>query len=170
MSPRHSRLLAAGFAAILAVLTGIAADLASGRPLLGLIGLVGALAAAAPLLALVPAAAPGAAPGAAVPTSPAPAPDPDRASLVQTCIYLRDRVTSTALATRLDQALAQVGVRPVVPTGHRFDPSHHEAGGALPTADDKLVGTIAAVEAPGYADRGVLLRPPVVTVYQRRAR
>jgi hypothetical protein len=168
MSPRHSRLLAAGFAAILAVLTGIAADLASGRPLLGLIGLVGALAAAAPLLALVPAGAPR--PGAPVPTSPAPAPDPDRASLVQTCIYLRDRVTSTALATRLDQTLAQVGVRPVVPTGQRFDPSHHEAGGALPTADDKLVGTIAAVEAPGYADRGMLLRPPVVTVYQRRAR
>jgi hypothetical protein len=168
MSPRHSRLLAAGFAAILAVLTGIAADLASGRPLLGLIGLVGALAAAAPLLALVPAGAPR--PGATVPTSPAPAPDPDRASLVQTCIYLRDRVTSTALATRLDQTLAQVGVRPVVPTGQRFDPSHHEAGGALPTADDKLVGTIAAVEAPGYADRGMLLRPPVVTVYQRRAR
>jgi hypothetical protein len=169
MSSRHSRLLAAGFAAILAVLTGIAADLASGKPLLGLIGLVGALAAAAPLLALVPAAPP-AAPAPAPATGPARKPDPDRASLVQTCIYLRDRVTSTALATRLDQTLAQVGVSPVVPTGQRFDPSHHEAGGALPTADDKLVGTIAAVEAPGYADRGVLLRPPVVTVYQRRAR
>ncbi len=165
MSSRHSRLLAAGFAAILAVLTGIAADLASGRPLLGLVALAGALATAAPLLALVPAGAP----AAAVPTSPAGL-DPDRASLVQTCIYLRDRVTSTALATRLDQTLAQVGVSAVVPTGQRFDPSHHEAGGALPTGDDKLVGTIAAVEAPGYADRGVLLRPPVVTVYQRRAR
>jgi molecular chaperone GrpE (heat shock protein) len=56
----------------------------------------------------------------------------------------------------------------VEPTGERFDPSHHEAGGALPTTDDDLVGKIAAVEAPGYADRGVLLRPPVVTVYQRR--
>jgi hypothetical protein len=165
MSPRHSRLLAAGFAAILAVLTGIAAELSSGKPLLALIGLVGALATAAPLLALIPA-------GGDAPAKPAIAAggDPDRASLVQTCIYLRDRVTSTALATRLDQTLAQVGVSAVVPTGQQFDPSHHEAGGALPTADAKLVGTIAAVEAPGYADRGVLLRAPVVTVYQRRAR
>jgi molecular chaperone GrpE (heat shock protein) len=88
---------------------------------------------------------------------------------VDTCIYLRDRVTSKALAGRIDQALAQVGVAPVAPAGERFDPSHHEAGGAVATTDDRLVGTIAAVEAPGYADRGVLLRPPVVTVYQRRS-
>jgi hypothetical protein len=38
----------------------------------------------------------------------------------------------------------------------------------VPTSDEALVGTIAAVESPGYADRGVLLRAPVVTVYQRR--
>jgi len=103
-------------------------------------------------------------------TEPAavPAGDADRGTLVQLCIYLRDRLTSTALATRLDQALNQVGVSTVEPTGERFDPSHHEAGGTLPTTDSKLVGTIATVEAPGYADRGVLLRPPVVTVYQRR--
>ena len=165
MSSRHSRLLAAGFAAILAVLTGIAAELASGQPLLALIGLVGALATAAPLLALIPA-------DSDAPAQPAAAAggDPDRVSLVQACIYLRDRVTSMALATRLDQTLAQVGVSAVVPTGQPFDPSHHEAGGVLPTADATLVGTIAAVEAPGYADRGVLLRAPVVTVYQRRAR
>jgi molecular chaperone GrpE (heat shock protein) len=94
----------------------------------------------------------------------------DRASLIQVCIYLRDRMTSVALADRLDRALAEVGVQLIDPTGQPFDPAWHEAGGTVPTADDSLVGTVAAVEAPGYADRGVLLRPPVVTVYQRGKR
>jgi GrpE protein len=151
----------AAASAVLAGLTGVAVAVLTGRPVVGLVALVGALAAAAlPWI------------GAARPAAVDPldcAAEPDRASLVNTCIYLRDRVTSTALASRLDQALEQVGVSLVDPTGQRFDPSHHEAGGALATADDALVGTIAAVEAPGYADRGVLLRAPVVTVYQRRA-
>jgi hypothetical protein len=151
--------VAAGLA-LLAGLTGLAVYLLTG-PLAGLIALVGALAAAGLPLSLAPR------PAAVDP--PASAADPDRASLVDTCIYLRDRVTSMALTNRLDLALEQVGVSLVDPTGQRFDPSHHEAGGALATADDRLVGTIAAVEAPGYADHGVLLRPPVVTVYQRRA-
>jgi len=177
MSSRPSLFPAAGVFAFLAVLTGVATFLASGRPLIGLIGLVGAAVSGARKARSAPAAstAPVAATASVAATAPvapagsvAPASDPDRTSLVQICIYLRDRVTSTALATRLDQALAQVGVSTVEPTGERFDPSHHEAGGALPTTDDTLVGTIAAVEAPGYADRGVLLRPPVVTVYQRR--
>jgi molecular chaperone GrpE len=160
MSSRPSLVPAAGVAAFLAVLTGGATWLASGEPLVGLIGLIGALASGAALLIL-----------SAAPGRPATEPtgvDPDRTTLVQLCIYLRDRLTSSALASRLDQGLNQVGVSTVEPTGERFDPSHHEAGGALPTNDDKLVGTIATVEAPGYADRGVLLRPPVVTVYQRR--
>jgi hypothetical protein len=154
---------AVGVAAFLAVLTGAASYLAGGRLVVGLIGLVGALVAGAAVLILLPEPKPAAAP-------PGPAGgDEERSSLVRTCIYLRDRVTSTALASRLDEALERVGVRTVEPTGERFDPSHHEAGGALPTTDEALVGTIAAVEAPGYADRGVLLRPPVVTVYQRRS-
>jgi hypothetical protein len=161
MPSRPSPVPAAAVAAFLAVLTGAAVWLASGKPLVGLIGLIGALASGAALLILT------AAPGPRVP-EPTGMGDSDRSTLVQLCIYLRDRLTSTALATRLDQALNQVGVSTVEPTGERFDPSHHEAGGALPTTDDKLVGTIATVEAPGYADRGVLLRPPVVTVYQRR--
>jgi hypothetical protein len=174
MSSRPSPVSAAGVAAFLALLTGGATWLASGKPLVGLIGLIGALASGAAVL-ILSAPAGGPAPAA---DAPAPAGDTagdtvgetDRSSLVQACIYLRDRVTSTALATRLDQALHQVGVSTVEPTGERFDPSHHEAGGALPTTDDALVGMIATVEAPGYADRGVLLRPPVVTVYQRRTR
>ena len=159
MSSRSSLVPAVGVAAFLALLTGVGSDLASGRLLVGLIGLVGALVASAAVLMLLP--------DESRPAE-APAGDQDRSNLVQTCIYVRDRVTSTALANRLDQALTEVGVRTVEPTGERFDPGHHEAGGALPTTDEALVGTIAAVEAPGYADRGVLLRPPVVTVYQRR--
>jgi GrpE protein len=160
-SPRPSLVPAAGVAAFLALLTGGATWLASDKPLVGLIGLIGALASGAALLILT--ARPARTEPAAVPAG-----DADRGTLVQLCIYLRDRLTSTALATRLDQALNQVGVSTVEPTGERFDPSHHEAGGTLPTTDSKLVGMIATVEAPGYADRGVLLRPPVVTVYQRR--
>src|SRR6266511_675225 len=45
-------------------------------------------------------------------------------------------------------------------------PGAHEAGGATPSDDPSKVGTIAAVEVPGYSDRGRVLRPPVVTVYQ----
>ena len=160
MSSRPSLVPVAGVAALLALLTGAATWLASGKPLVGLIGLIGALAAAVAVLILSGTPAPAAVPAATD--------DADRTTLVQICIYLRDRVTSTALASRLDQALRQVGVSTVEPTGERFDPSHHEAGGTLPTTDKALVGTIATVEAPGYADRGVLLRPPVVTVYQRR--
>ena len=49
----------------------------------------------------------------------------------------------------------------------RFDPAQHEAGGAAPSSDPAKIGTIAAVEVPGYADRdGRLLRVPVVTVYR----
>jgi hypothetical protein len=168
MSSRPSLVPVAGVAAFLALLTGGATYLASSKPLVGLIGLVGALASGAAVLIL------SGQPGPPAPATATAAPagdtagDTDRGTLVRACIYLRDRVTSTALATRLDQALRQVGVSTVEPTGERFDPSHHEAGGALPTTDDALVGTIATVEAPGYADRGVLVRPPVVTVYQRR--
>jgi hypothetical protein len=90
----------------------------------------------------------------------------DREALVRACIYVRDRLTSKALADRLGSALREVGVSAVEPAGERFDPSHHEAGGAAPSKDPEKVGRIAAVEVPGYSDRGRVLRPPVVTVYQ----
>jgi molecular chaperone GrpE (heat shock protein) len=55
----------------------------------------------------------------------------------------------------------------IEPAGDRFDPSRHAAGGATPSGDPSLTGTIAAVEVPGYIDRGGrVLRAPVVTVYQ----
>ncbi len=90
----------------------------------------------------------------------------ERAALVRLCLYVRDRVTSVALAQRLDEGLAEVGVRLVDPTGERFDPSRHEAGGTQATHDPTLVGTVAMVEVPGYDDRGVLVRAPIVTVYR----
>jgi molecular chaperone GrpE (heat shock protein) len=63
--------------------------------------------------------------------------------------------------------MSDAGVKVVEPVGERFDPSRHEAGGTTPTKDPKLAGTIAAVEVPGYSDRGGrVLRAPVVTVYQ----
>ncbi|MGH3738439.1 MAG: hypothetical protein ACRDT6_22950 [Micromonosporaceae bacterium] len=91
----------------------------------------------------------------------------ERSTLVQTCIYVRDRATSKALADRLGWALQEVGVITVVPNGVRFDPAHHEAGGSAATTDPAKVGTVAAVEVPGYLDRGVVLRAPVVTVYRQ---
>jgi hypothetical protein len=91
----------------------------------------------------------------------------DRAALIRACIYVRDRTTSRALADRLGTALRDAGVRTVEPAGARFDPAQHEAGGAAPSTDPAKIGTIAAVEVPGYADRdGRLLRVPVVTVYR----
>jgi hypothetical protein len=93
--------------------------------------------------------------------------DADRATLIDACIYVRDRVTSRALADRLGMALFDAGVRTVEPAGARFDPARHEAGGAAPIGDPAKVGTIAAVEVPGYTDRdGRSLRVPVVTVYR----
>ncbi len=93
--------------------------------------------------------------------------DADRRALVQACIYVRDRVTSKALGDRLGAALQEAGVKTLEPTGVRFDPAHHEAGGAAPSNDPKLIGSIAAVEVPGYLDRdGRVLRAPIVTVYQ----
>ena len=47
----------------------------------------------------------------------------ERAALIQTCIYVRDRVTSRALADRLAAALRDAGVNVVEPVGDRFDPA-----------------------------------------------
>jgi GrpE len=111
-------------------------------------------------------------PGAPPPIPPVPPPvanrrtEADRAALVRACIYVRDRITSKALADRLGAALQEAGVNAVEPAGERFDPALHEAGGSTHSDDPSKVGTIAAVEVPGYSDRGRILRAPVVTVYQ----
>ncbi|GAB3839834.1 nucleotide exchange factor GrpE [Dactylosporangium cerinum] len=136
-----------------------------------LTGFVGALLVGAALLLLLLLSSRGGPRQVQVPvaargngTGPA---DADRRALVQACIYVRDRVTSKALGDRLGAALAEAGVKTLEPTGVRFDPAHHEAGGAAPATDPKLIGSIAAVEVPGYLDRdGRVLRAPIVTVYQ----
>ncbi|GEM_PF-3558205 len=193
MSFSSSRAVAAIVAAIIAVLTGLTVALVSpsgtGAWRAAAVATVGALAAALWLLATGrgrPGAAPprggrqgaappgGGPPGAAPPRSGrrgAEAGDgaqarSDRSALIQACIYVRDRTTSAALGERLGAALREAGVDPIEPTGEPFDPAQHEAGGATQTDDVSKIGTVAAVEVPGYADRGQLLRVPVVTVYQ----
>lgn len=99
--------------------------------------------------------------------------DPDQVSaerraLIQLCMYAMDRARSGGVAERLEQGLAEIGVRALRPDGDRFDPGVHEAGGAVPTEDGALVGTVAETEAVGFADRDQLLRAPVVTVYTER--
>ncbi|MFI5954222.1 nucleotide exchange factor GrpE [Cryptosporangium sp. NPDC051539] len=94
----------------------------------------------------------------------------ERKTLVETCIYVRDRATSKAIADRLAWALNEVGVVEDRPAGEPFDTARHEAGGTTPTADQAMAGRIAAVEISGYTDRGQVLRAPVVTVYQPDAR
>ncbi|MGI5241361.1 nucleotide exchange factor GrpE [Dactylosporangium sp. CA-139066] len=110
--------------------------------------------------------------GSAAPVSAPPAgrgsgqADADRRALVQASIYVRDRVTSKALGDRLGAALQEAGVTTLEPTGVRFDPAHHEAGGTTPTTDPALTGQISGVEVPGYVDRdGRVLRAPIVTVF-----
>jgi len=99
--------------------------------------------------------------------------DPDRAlterrALIQLCLYAMDRARSGGVVERLEHGLAEVGVRALRPDGERFDPAHHEAGGAVPTDDTTLDGIVAETEVVGFADRDVVLRAPVVTVYTSR--
>jgi hypothetical protein len=89
----------------------------------------------------------------------------DRRVLVETCIDVRERVPSEALAQRLQHALERVGVRPVRAEGQRFDPAVHRAVGRVPTGDPRLHEMVAATEHVGYEDSGSLLRFPEVTVY-----
>ncbi|HKN95950.1 MAG TPA: nucleotide exchange factor GrpE [Pseudonocardiaceae bacterium] len=92
----------------------------------------------------------------------------DRGALLQLCLYALDRARSAAVAERIEQGLAAVGVTPVRPDGLPFDPARHEAAGTVPTDDPALAGRIAETEVAGFADHGRLLRVPVVTVYQLR--
>ncbi|ACU98853.1 nucleotide exchange factor GrpE [Saccharomonospora viridis] len=92
----------------------------------------------------------------------------DRHALIQLCLYAMDRARSGGVAERIEQGLASVGVHALRPDGQRFDPSLHEAGGAVPTDDAALEGTVAETEVVGFVDHDRLLRAPVVTVYTRR--
>lgn len=93
----------------------------------------------------------------------------ERASLVQLCLYALDRARSSGVAERIEEGLASIGVTALRPEGHRFDPAHHEAGGTVHTEDAALDGTVAETEVVGFADRGKLLRAPIVTVYATKS-
>jgi hypothetical protein len=93
----------------------------------------------------------------------------ERRSLVQLCLYALDRARSAGVAERLEEGLAGVGVDAIRPEGVRFDPAHHEAGGTVATADESLDGVVAETEVVGFADRGEVLRVPIVTVYSKSA-
>ncbi|MFD0559369.1 GrpE protein [Stackebrandtia endophytica] len=90
----------------------------------------------------------------------------ERRTLVNTCIYVRDRSTSQAIADRIGTGLTEAGITTVAPVGERFDPTRHEAGGTTPAPDPSHDGVIAVVETLGYNDRNTMLRNPIVTVYR----
>lgn len=92
----------------------------------------------------------------------------DRQALIQLCLYALDRARSGGVVERIEQGLAGIGVTAVRPDGQRFDPSRHEAGGAVATDDPSLDGVVAETEVVGFADHDQLLRAPVVTVYTKR--
>jgi molecular chaperone GrpE len=93
----------------------------------------------------------------------------ERRALIELCLYARDRLTGAA-AERIDAGLADIGVDPLRPDGQPFDPGKHEAAASVPTDDPSRHGLVAETEVPGYADRGAVVRPPVVTVYRQDAR
>jgi molecular chaperone GrpE len=92
----------------------------------------------------------------------------ERRALVRLCLYALDRARSAGVVERIEEGLADIGVRAVRPDGDRFDPSRHEAGGTVPTDDPTLDGVVAETEVVGFTDRERPLRPPVVTVYTAR--
>jgi hypothetical protein len=91
-----------------------------------------------------------------------------RAALIDLVIYAYDRTTSSGIRARLADGLARIGVTVMRPDGEPFDPARHEAGGVQPTDDAALHDRIAETERAGFADRGRLIREPVVVVYRRR--
>lgn len=90
----------------------------------------------------------------------------ERETLIRLCMYAYDRARSTGVTERLEEGMNSIGVTALRPRGEPFDPSRHEAGGTVRTADHTLDGLIAETETLGFTDRGRMLRPPVVVVYR----
>ena len=188
MSTAHLRLIAVAVTAIAAAITGVSAGLVTAgedgfNVTAAVVGFGGAAATGVLLVILLIAATKRGEQGASEAQAATDAESAntiatlqahldqlggERASLVNTCVYVRDRATSRAIADRIGQSLHDVGVVTLAPTGVPFDPAHHEAGGHTPAPDPSKAGMIAAVEVPGYVDNGTLLRAPVVTVYRQR--
>lgn len=94
--------------------------------------------------------------------------DPDRIELIKLVLYARDRLTSAAAATKVDERLAALGVEAIRPDGEPFDPSQHHAVTTVETDDADLHDTVAATEEAGYVDRGTVIREPNVAVYRAK--
>lgn len=92
----------------------------------------------------------------------------ERRAAVRLCLYALDRARSAGVVERLVAGLAEIGVVAIRPDGAPFDPSRHEAGGTVPTDDPALDGLVAETEVIGFADRGDVVRVPIVTVYTSR--
>ena len=90
----------------------------------------------------------------------------ERDSLVQLCLYALDRARSPGVVERLEEGLRGIGVSALRPDGDLFDPARHEAGGTVPIQDVTMDGVVAETEVVGFADRGRLLRAPIVIVYK----
>ncbi|MDL5158944.1 nucleotide exchange factor GrpE [Actinomycetospora termitidis] len=124
-----------------------------------------------------PARAVGPTPGPAPAPAPVAAPPPvlvpdrraaeERRRLVELCIDLSDRLAdeNAALAGRLHQGLAEVGVRVVEPDGSVFDRREHDALDVEPAPSPQQVRTVASTARAGFVDRGEVLRRPGVVVY-----
>jgi molecular chaperone GrpE len=96
-------------------------------------------------------------------------PESERRQLIDLLIYAWDRARSPGVWQRLTEGLAAVGVQVLRPDGELFDPNVHEAGGIEQTDDEARVDTVAETEVAGFADRGTVIREPVVVVYRHRA-
>lgn len=90
----------------------------------------------------------------------------ERDQMIGLLLYARDRVSSPAVATRMDESLAVLGITVIAPElGEVFDASRHEASATVPTEDAARHGTIAEIEQAGYCDGDRVVRHPIVTVY-----
>ena len=70
-----------------------------------------------------------------------------------------------ALAWQAQNALAEVGVRAMVPDGEPFDAAVHHAVGTEPVPRGSRANIIARTVRPGYADDETILVYPKVVVY-----
>lgn len=134
-----------------------------------LMTLFGAIAAAILRRALRPnvALAPRESNVAPVPREPDDAIHKQRRKLIESCIDLRDLVTSEAQREQLRMTLEEVGVTVVeTNSGDRFDPDTQKAVDTVATSDPLLDQKIAETEQPGYKDGDTILRLPQVLVYR----
>jgi hypothetical protein len=117
-------------------------------------------------------------PGNLAADTPVRDPAPGR-DVIQSLIGLADDVTELAgqatgsgpaadtlrlVQWRVDQALADVGVRAVSDAGP-VDPARHVVAGTRPAGPDSEAGLIAATVRRGYLQGGELIRPQQVIAY-----